>query len=195
MKKLILAIVIIVQSVSMMAMNDAVRLSREENVSTPFPYGKEWGDLLFYDKDSAYYEFTNFYPVEITIDGEVWPSSEHYFQAQRFPNNPGIRDFIRTKCRTARQAFEAVRADRNKHALMSQAQWNRIKWDVMYRAVKAKFEQSQELKDLLLGTGDRVLVEDSPVDTYWGIGENPETGRNGYNNLGIILMKVRDELR
>ena len=45
--------------------------------------------ILFYDKGQPYYEFTNFqegYPLN--IDGKIWPTSEHYFQAQKFVGNP-----------------------------------------------------------------------------------------------------------
>ncbi|MEV6426472.1 NADAR family protein [Nocardia sp. NPDC051463] len=69
-------------------------------------------------------------------------------------------------------------------------------------AAIAKFGQHEELKRYLLGTGNRVLVEASPVDRIWGIGlaaddpraENPTQWR-GLNLLGFALMAARDELR
>lgn len=176
-------------------MNDPIRSSRSENAYKSFPYSDDWGDILFYNQGEPYYEFTNFYRAPIQLDGQEWRTSEHYFQAQKFPNNPGIREYIRTKCKSARDAFNASKADRNKHALMPPDEWNAIKWGVMYRAVKAKFKQHPDLKKLLLETGDRVLVENAPPDAYWGVGINPKTGKAGFNNLGIILMKVRDRLR
>lgn len=174
---------------------DPIRSSRIENKSTPFPYNKAWGDILFYEKGQPFYEFTNFYLAPIQLDGKEWPTTEHYFQAQKFPNNPGIREYIRTQCTAGRDAFNAARAARNKHALLPTDQWNAIKWEAIYQAVKAKFSQHANLKKLLLDTGDRVLVENAAPDTYWGIGINSRTGQAGYNNLGIILMKVRDELK
>ena len=62
----------------------------------------------------------------------------------------------------------------------------------MYRALKAKFKQNDKLKEqLLFATGDEELIEDSPYDYYWGIGRN----KTGKNRLGILLMKLREELK
>lgn len=65
-----------------------------------------------------------------------------------------------------------------------------------------KFQQNKPLGDFLLSTGDRVLVEASPVDTVWGIGLNADDdgARNpalwrGENLLGFALMVARDKLR
>ncbi len=66
-----------------------------------------------------------------------------------------------------------------------------MKIEVMYKALLAKFSQNEELKDLLGMTGNRVLIEDSPHDSYWGNGGDG----TGHNMLGKLLMKVREELR
>ena len=63
-----------------------------------------------------------------------------------------------------------------------------------------KFTQNKELKELLLGTGDRELVEASPRDRIWGVGfgaKNAEENRKrwGLNLLGISLMEVREKIR
>ncbi len=60
----------------------------------------------------------------------------------------------------------------------------------MLEAVRAKFTQHPDLKELLLSTGDAMLEENAPKDEEWGIGSN---GR-GKNKLGKILMRVRQEL-
>lgn len=63
--------------------------------------------------------------------------------------------------------------------------------DVMKTALRAKFRQHPTLTQMLIETGDRKLIEDSPYDDYWGIGKN----RNGQNKLGKFLMEVRDWLK
>ena len=68
--------------------------------------------------------------------------------------------------------------------------WNKIKDNVMYDAVYAKFTQHESLKELLLSTNDAKLIEDSPTDAYWGVGAN----NRGLNRLGTILMNVRKKL-
>lgn len=61
----------------------------------------------------------------------------------------------------------------------------------MLTAVRAKFTQHEDLKQVLLSTGDAILVEHTSNDRYWGDGGDG-TGRNA---LGKILMQVREEIR
>ena len=71
------------------------------------------------------------------------------------------------------------------------ADWEEVKDDIMRRAVKAKFEQHEEIRAVLLGTGDAEIFENTTGDYYWGIG----TRGDGKNMLGIILVEVREALR
>ena len=72
--------------------------------SNTFPYDA----ILFYDDYKPYYEFTNFAKISFTLDGHHWPTSEHYFQAQKFEGYPRIQNEIRF-LPGARDAFEFVR--------------------------------------------------------------------------------------
>jgi ribA/ribD-fused uncharacterized protein len=69
--------------------------------------------------------------------------------------------------------------------------WESIKVGVMTDAVLAKFSQHQDLAELLLETGDALLVEHTENDSYWGDGGDG----SGKNMLGQVLMRVRDRLR
>jgi ribA/ribD-fused uncharacterized protein len=69
--------------------------------------------------------------------------------------------------------------------------WETIKDSIMREAVLAKFTQHADLRAILLGTGDAILVENSPTDDYWGCGAHG----GGRNKLGKILMSVREQLR
>ena len=71
--------------------------------------------------------------------------------------------------------------------------WEDVKFQVMLDALTAKFGNSPELKELLLGTGDATIYEDSPYDKIWGTGERGGPGK-GQNLLGKALMQVRQEL-
>lgn len=80
--------------------------------------------------------------------------------------------------------------------------WKKNCQEVVKRGNLAKFSQILELKEYLLGTGDKILVEASPKDTIWGIGlpeDAPEVCNphlwQGENLLGFTLMEVRDMLR
>jgi predicted NAD-dependent protein-ADP-ribosyltransferase YbiA (DUF1768 family) len=71
------------------------------------------------------------------------------------------------------------------------ADWEAAKEGVMKEGLRAKFSSNPTLANLLLSTGERRIVENSPRDSYWGIGKD---GR-GKNRLGALLMEVREELR
>jgi N-glycosidase YbiA len=66
--------------------------------------------------------------------------------------------------------------------------WESVKDDMMRRAVRAKFSQHEEIRVILLGTGDALLVEHTEKDGYWGDGGDG----SGKNMLGHILMEVRE---
>lgn len=79
--------------------------------------------------------------------------------------------------------------------------WNEERFKIVVNANLAKFSQNSELRQFLLNTGNRVLVEASPVDKIWGIGlaqDNPASedpnAWKGLNLLGFALMEVRDQL-
>jgi ribA/ribD-fused uncharacterized protein len=82
-----------------------------------------------------------------------------------------------------------------------EAVWVEHRWEVVVSASTAKFTSSGELREFLVGTGRRVLVEASPVDRIWGIGlavgsefaSVPQRWR-GLNLLGFALMEARDQL-
>ena len=80
--------------------------------------------------------------------------------------------------------------------------WNAVADDVVFNANLAKFSQNENLRKLLLETGDKIIVECSPYDIIWGNGLNitdtlktDENCWKGTNRLGKALMRVRDVLR
>lgn len=140
--------------------------------------------IYFYRVNEPFGEFSNFAAFPVHIDGSLWPTSEHYFQAQKF-----AAESYREVIRSTPSPMNAARLGRDrKHPLRSD--WEGVKDDVMYRVVKAKFEQHTELRSLLLFTGEARLIEHTENDRYWADGGD---GR-GKNMLGRILMRVRGEL-
>jgi ribA/ribD-fused uncharacterized protein len=80
------------------------------------------------------------------------------------------------------------------HALLSfdiTPNWNKVKVDRMRGILKEKFTQHKDLQEMLLETGNSLLIEESKTDAFWGIGKKG----NGKNMLGVLLMEVRDEIR
>ena len=141
--------------------------------------------IKFYRVDDEYGCFSNFAPYPISLEGKVWPTSEHYFQAQKFAGTPREEEI-----RRAPSPAVAARMGRSRsHRL--RPDWERVKDSVMRRAVLAKFTQHEDLRAVLRGTGAALLVEHTENDSYWGDGGDG----SGRNRLGEILMEVRDELR
>ena len=143
--------------------------------------------IKFYNRYDPYYEFTNFYFSPINLDDHTWPTTEHYFQAQKFVGTP-YYDYIR-KVSYPRDAFQVSR-DPSAHAWI-RGDWHHVKNDVMLKALRAKFTQHTDLKKLLLGTEDRELIEHTHNDSYWGDGGDG----SGANHLGRLLMQVRNEIK
>ena len=140
---------------------------------------------IFYRTNDTYGGFSNFSRHAIFLDGAKWPTTEHYFQAQKFLDKR-TQEKIRLR-RTPREAADLGR-DRS---LPLRADWEEVKDDVMRKAVEAKFTQHEELTELLLSTGDEELIEQTTNDYYWGCGTNG----GGKNMLGVILMEVREKLK
>jgi len=141
--------------------------------------------IEFYSTGDDYGEFSNFAGFPFRLDGKQWPTSEHYFQAMKFKD-----EAYREKIRKANSPMIAARLGRSRKVPIRR-DWESAKVDVMRRAVKAKFAAHEELRSLLLSTGDEKIVEDAARDDFWGCGSNGK----GKNWLGRILMEVREELR
>src|SRR5262249_13456029 len=133
----------------------------------------------------AYGEFSNFARFSFVLDGQDWPTSEHYFQAQKFTDAA-----YRERIRAAASPMIAARLGRSRKVPI-RGDWEQVKLDVMRSAVRQKFAAHAQLAELLLATGDDELIEAAPRDSFWGCG-NDGTGQNW---LGQILMETRSELR
>lgn len=141
--------------------------------------------INFYRSTDDYGGFSNFSRHSIWLDGARWPTSEHYFQAQKFHDAT-----YRERIRRAPSPMEAANLGRDRRQKLRN-DWESVKVEIMRKALQAKFTQHDELKALLLSTGDAKLVEHTTNDNYWGDGGD---GR-GRNMLGQLLMQVRSELR
>lgn len=141
--------------------------------------------IYFYSTQGEHGCFSNFSRHRFELDGLVWPTSEHYFQAQKFAGTPYAEQIRRAA--TPKQAA-ALGRDRNQPL---RTDWEQVKDAVMRRAVLRKFETHADIRAILLATKDEELVENAPGDYYWGCGR---TG-TGQNKLGKILMDVRVTLR
>jgi ribA/ribD-fused uncharacterized protein len=141
--------------------------------------------IRFYSTKAEYGCFSNFSAHPIRLSGKVWPTSEHYLQAQKFAGTPHEEEI-----RRANSPMIAARLGRSrKHPL--RRDWESVKDALMREAVLAKFTQHADLRAVLLGTGEAEIVEHTANDSYWADGGDG----SGKNMLGRILMSVREQLR
>lgn len=132
------------------------------------------------------------------IDGTGYATAEHYMmsaKARLFDDHESAEAAV-----AAVTPAEAKKVGRNVENF-DEATWLEHRYQIVVEANRAKFTQNELLRTYLVSTGDRVLVEASPVDPVWGIGlaadhinaQSPERWR-GLNLLGFALMEVRNEL-
>jgi len=140
--------------------------------------------INFYSASQKYGPFSNFSRHPVKMNGVVWPTSEHYFQAQKFAGTR-FEEEIR-KLPSPRHAKDAG-GDRKKPL---RSDWTKVKNQIMEDVVAAKFTQHPDLNQMLLSTGNAILVEHTQNDSYWGDGGDG----SGQNMLGKTLMAVRDKL-
>lgn len=141
--------------------------------------------INFYSTKEEYGCFSNFAAFPIKLLGKTWPTSEHYFQAQKFPGTEREEEI-----RTTESPMIAARMGRSRDFTL-RPDWESVKDAIMREAVLAKFTQHDDIRAVLLSTGDARLVEHTKNDDYWGDGGDG----SGKNMLGQILMSVREELR
>lgn len=138
------------------------------------------------DKVSGFsnrYRFlSNFYLAPFTYRGDLWPTVEHAYQAYKCADKNEFFEFFSLD--TPREA------KRKGRKVLLRSDWDDIKLNLMYDLVHAKFFQNKKLADNLKNTDGKYLEETNHWhDTYWGV-----CNGEGENNLGLILMKVREEL-
>jgi ribA/ribD-fused uncharacterized protein len=141
--------------------------------------------INFYDVDKEYGCFSNFSRHPITLEGKVWPTSEHYFQAKKFEGTEHEEEV-----RWAPVPKAAAQMGRERHRPLRK-DWEEVKEAIMMTALRAKFTQNVGPRNVLLSTGNHPLVEHTKNDGYWG--DNGDG--TGKNRLGVLLVQLRNELR
>lgn len=140
--------------------------------------------IFFYKTSDKYGCFSNFAHYCFELEGKQWMTSEHYFQAKKFSGTE-YEEIIRL----LDSPMKAAKMGRNKK-LPLRTDWELVKDSIMQKAVLAKFTQNNDIKRILLSTGNEIIIEETIRDYYWGCGKDG----SGKNMLGIILMEVRELL-
>ncbi|MFJ3106468.1 NADAR family protein [Streptomyces sp. NPDC086835] len=158
-----------------------------------------WGHTPRKDGTISSSCLSQWWPSPFEVDGVRYATAEHWMMASKarlFGDAEAER-----KALAAKSPAEAKKVGRLVRGF-DDALWKRERFKIVRSGSVHKFGQDAALRDFLLATGDRVLVEASPMDRIWGIGlaadderaQDPTRWR-GLNLLGFALMEAREELR
>lgn len=154
--------------------------------------------IFFWKEDKPNGYLSNWYPAKFNV-GIDFVNSKQFLMFQKallFKDKDAVDKIMDTSdpAKIKKYGREVKNFD--------EKVWNGYKKRFMLHGLYNKFSQNPELKEKLLATGDKILVEASPYDKVWGIGLGPtdndrfdESKWKGENLLGQCLMEVRDFLR
>lgn len=129
---------------------------------------------------------SNFSPHPISVEGEVYATSEHWYQSQKLAGvSEDLADRVKNAISPEEAAMIGRRAEREGKI---RSDWSDVKVAVMETGLLAKFGPEGPARRALLATRGKSIVESSPHDYFWGCGWN----NTGANWLGRLLMKIRD---
>lgn len=144
--------------------------------------------IRFGRKELVYSQFSNYYTCSFEYDRVRWNSAEAAFQS------------MKSLDRTVRESFANFSAGESKkrgRTIELRPDWERVKFSIMEEIVHAKFNQNENLKEVLLSTKDALLIENTTGwhDNSWGCCSCPKcSSKLSRNMLGICLMRVRARL-
>ncbi|MEV8090987.1 NADAR family protein [Streptomyces nigra] len=174
-------------------------LKQEVRSGARVKYLHFWGHRPLPDGRVGASCLSQWWPSPFTVDGVRYTTAEHWMMAGKarlFGDAEAERLAL-----AAEHPAEAKKAGRLVRGF-DDAVWARERFRIVVEGSVHKFAAHPELRGFLLGTGERVLVEASPVDRVWGIGlaatdqgaADPERWK-GPNLLGFALMEARERLR
>jgi ribA/ribD-fused uncharacterized protein len=152
--------------------------------------------VLFWQPPAVFGQWTE---SAFTVDGVTYSCAEQFMMAEkaRMFGDEATRAEILASASPREHKALGRRVTGFDHAA-----WEAARLDIVIRGNLAKFGQDPALRAALLATGDKLLVEASPLDRIWGVGLRADDPRihdqatwRGKNLLGEALMRVRTELR
>ena len=151
-------------------------------------FGKEFkgyseNDVLFYSHTKGEYKgLSNFYHSEIEIDNRKYQTVEHFYQACKATNEKDFDEIA--------NSGDPYSSKELGNSLPNRSDWDEIKYQLMMKGLYAKYTQHNDLKELLLSTGDSPIHENTFNDRYWGYFDGL-----GRDMLGKALMETREKLK
>lgn len=141
-------------------------------------------EVFFYTP--RFYAFDNLSAFQVEIWDKTFMTSEHAYQWKKFSvSHPAIAEEILN----ATSAYMTKKIS-DAHAGEVLPEWHEQKAAIMEEILRAKLAQHEKLGKLLVESGTRTIIENSPTDSFWGIADG-----SGQNILGKLWMKLRDEIK
>ncbi|MBC3842268.1 NADAR family protein [Streptacidiphilus sp. 4-A2] len=183
---------------------DPVRARSREELTAALAAGARpkwlmfWGHRPQRDGSAGAGSLSQWWPAPFTVDGVTYATAEHWMMAGKarlFGDEEALPRIL--AARTPAEAKNHGRLVRG----FDEQRWAEARFALVVAGNVAKFGQDRALREYLLGTGNRVLVEASPLDRVWGIGLDAADQRaqdpphwRGLNLLGFALMEAREQL-
>ena len=128
------------------------------------------------------------FPIQMEVDGKLYsfPSVEHYYQAMKFnADDPRFSVILNIKNPDDTRLLTKT----PEYKINRRKDFDKNKFTIMEKALRAKFAQNPEAVKLLKQTGNAVLIKSCPICYKCGFGEG-----SGENRIGKVLMKIREEI-
>lgn len=169
--------------------------NNDENVEFIFFWGHRQNKKDIVTKSC----FSQWYISDFVVDGTLYNCAEKYMMAEKarlFKDDETLEEVLKA---TEQGKIKALgRKIKN----FNEEIWNKEKYNIVLQGNLAKFTQNEKLKEFLINTENKIIVEASPYDKVWGVGlladdekiNNPNQWA-GENLLGFALMEVRDLIK
>lgn len=129
--------------------------------------------------------FSSVFPRPFELDGYLWRSAEHYYQAMKYPSRPRFNDILNAPDGLTARRLGEGRLKRKR------SDWRAIRQTIMSRALYTQARTHDDFAQALLESAELPIVNQQQYDYYWGTGRD----LRGDNHYGKVLMRVRDKLR
>ncbi len=121
----------------------------------------------------------------VEIWGQVFATAEHGYHSRKYDGDDEVVKLVLA----AGSPWAAMRVDRA-HIKRRRPDWDEVKVDIMRELLVAKLAQHEDVRERLLSTGTKKIVEGSPENAFWGWGPD----QKGKNMLGELWMELRAKL-
>lgn len=155
------------------------------------------GEIRFTGSKQPYGWMGNMSPYPVMWEGKMWKTTEALFQAMRFPPETPFPELIRNESFPMSAKLKAKANEK----WMNVEQLSKSDLNNMYTCIKLKVTQHPNLLIELLNTGNKEIYEDvtkrgdKGSNLFWGAIKKPSGEWVGDNKLGVLWMKLREELK